>query len=100
MHDPKQHTTIAWWAQMRAKDYNYNWMSAAAMLDSETFLGAENSHNLFVCRKNMDDAMDEARSSLEVLAHVSAYFSGYAATCTWHGDAKQTACLAACSPAC
>ena len=52
--------------QVRAKDYNNNWMSAAAMLDRDTFLGAENSHNLFVCAKNTDDARDEARASLEV----------------------------------
>ena len=52
--------------QMRAKDYNYNWMSAVAMLDSDTYIGAENGHNLFVCRKNTDDAVDEARLSLEV----------------------------------
>ena len=53
-------------AQMRAKDYNYNWMTAAAMLDEDHYIGAENSHNIFVCRKNNDDAVDEARTSLEV----------------------------------
>ena len=52
--------------QMRAKDYNYNWMTAAAMLDEDHYIGAENSHNIFVCRKNNDAAVDEARTSLEV----------------------------------
>ena len=57
--------------QMRAKDFNYNWMTAAAMLDGDHYIGAENSGNLFVCRKNNDEAVDENRISLEVRVQVT-----------------------------
>ena len=35
-----------------ARDSNPNWMSAVEILDDDTFLGAENSFNLFVCQKD------------------------------------------------
>lgn len=35
-----------------ARDYNPNWMTAVEILDDDTFLGAENSFNLFVCQKD------------------------------------------------
>jgi len=38
-----------------------------AFLDDDTYLGAENSHNLFVARKNADAATDDDRGRLEVV---------------------------------
>ena len=35
-----------------ARDYNPNWMTAVEILDDDTFLGAENCFNLFVCQKD------------------------------------------------
>ncbi len=52
--------------ETRARDYRSNWMSAVTMLDDDTYLGAENSYNMFVVRKNSDAATDEERSRLEV----------------------------------
>ena len=74
---------------MRARDFNYNWMSAVAMLDEDHYIGAENSMNLFVCRKNNDDAADEARTSLEVSSDSrcnrigSMGFAGETSALTW-----------------
>ena len=36
------------------------------MLDDDTYLAAENSFNLYVVRKNSDEANDEERNKLEV----------------------------------
>ena len=52
--------------ELRARDYSSNWMTAVQMLDDDTYLGAENSYNLFTCRKNNDDALDDNRTRLEV----------------------------------
>ena len=51
--------------EVRARDHRVNWMTAVAALDADTFLGAENSYNLFALRKNSDAAADEDRSRLE-----------------------------------
>ena len=51
----------------RARDFNPNWMTAVCALDDETYLGAENSFNLFTVRKNSDAAADEERSRLDVI---------------------------------
>ena len=50
----------------RARDFNSKWMTAVDILDDDTYLGAENSFNLFTVRKNTDAATDEERSRLEV----------------------------------
>ena len=52
----------------RARDFKPNWMTAVAALDDDTYLGAENSFNLFMLRKNSDAAADEERNRLEVWA--------------------------------
>ena len=50
-----------------ARDFNANWMTAVAMLDDdETYLGAENSLNLFTVARNMNAMTDEERSRLEI----------------------------------
>ncbi len=51
--------------ETRACDYRSNWMTAVEALDADTYLGAENSYNLFALRKNSDAAADEDRSRLE-----------------------------------
>jgi len=50
-----------------ARDYNPNWMSAVGALDDDTFIGSENSMNLFVVHKNSDAATDEERGKLELV---------------------------------
>jgi hypothetical protein len=52
--------------EIRARDYNPAWMCAVAILDDDTYLGAENSYNLFTVRKNSAAATDEERARLEV----------------------------------
>jgi DNA damage-binding protein 1 len=43
--DTKQLTSIA-------RDYDANWMTAVEILDDDTFIGAENSYNLFTGNGN------------------------------------------------
>lgn len=35
-----------------ARDYEPKWMTAIEIIDDDTFLGAENNFNLFVCQKD------------------------------------------------
>lgn len=51
----------------RARDFNSAWMTAVEILDDDTYLGADNSYNLFSVRKNADAANDEERGRLEVI---------------------------------
>ncbi|XP_028142182.1 DNA damage-binding protein 1 [Diabrotica virgifera virgifera] len=48
-----------------ARDYNPNWMTAVEILDDDTFLGAENSFNMFVCQKDSAATTDEERSQMQ-----------------------------------
>ncbi|XP_020628267.1 DNA damage-binding protein 1-like [Orbicella faveolata] len=48
-----------------AHDYSPNWMTAVEILDDDTFLGAENSFNLFTCQKDSGSAADDDRSYLQ-----------------------------------
>ena len=34
------------------RNHEPNWMTAIEIIDDDTFLGAENSHNLFVCSRD------------------------------------------------
>lgn len=52
---------------LRATDYHNNWMTAVEVLDDDTYVGAENSCNLFVVRRNSDSASDEERNRLDVV---------------------------------
>nr|CAG4648473.1 EOG090X00HD [Polyphemus pediculus] len=47
-----------------ARDSNPNWMAAIEILDDDTFLGAENSFNLFVCQKDSAATTEEERQQL------------------------------------
>lgn len=49
-----------------ARDFRPNWMTAVTMLDDDTFLGAENSFNLFTLTKNVDALTSEERRQLVV----------------------------------
>mmetsp|Transcript_12957 Transcript_12957/g.36428 ORF Transcript_12957/g.36428 Transcript_12957/m.36428 type:complete len:1117 (+) Transcript_12957:258-3608(+) len=49
----------------RARDYDSNWMMSVDILDDDTYLGGENSYNIFSVRKNSDAATDEERMRLE-----------------------------------
>ena len=55
-----------------ARDYNAHWMTSVAFLDDDTYLGAENSHNLFVARKNADAATDDATDTTTAAVTASA----------------------------
>lgn len=47
-----QYKTMEGSFEEMARDYNPNWMTAIEILDDDTFLGAENCFNLFVCQKD------------------------------------------------
>ncbi|KAI8425417.1 hypothetical protein MSG28_007164 [Choristoneura fumiferana] len=47
-----------------ARDHSPNWMTAVEILDDDTFLGAENSFNLFVCQKDSAATTDEERQQM------------------------------------
>jgi DNA damage-binding protein 1 len=51
-----------------ARDYDPNWMTAIEILDDDTFLGAENSFNLFVCQKDSSATSDEERQLMQEVA--------------------------------
>jgi len=61
--------------EVRARDYNPNWMTAVAVLDDDCYLGAENSYNLFTVKKNSDAAADEERNRLMVGARATATYT-------------------------
>lgn len=48
-----------------ARDYNPNWMTAIEILDDDTFLGAENSFNIFVCQKDSAATTDDERLQMQ-----------------------------------
>ncbi|ELU03057.1 hypothetical protein CAPTEDRAFT_148808 [Capitella teleta] len=48
-----------------ARDYNPNWMTSIDVLDDDTFLGAENSFNIFTCQKDSAATTDEERQHLQ-----------------------------------
>jgi DNA damage-binding protein 1 len=53
--------------ELVARDSEPNWLAAIAVLDDETFLGAENSGNLFSLRRAADAANDIDRFALEAV---------------------------------
>ncbi|CAG0895305.1 unnamed protein product [Darwinula stevensoni] len=48
-----------------ARDYTPNWMNAIEIIDTDTFLGAENSFNLFVCQKDSAAGSDEEKQQMQ-----------------------------------
>ncbi|XP_037044734.1 DNA damage-binding protein 1 [Bradysia coprophila] len=51
-----------------SRDYEPKWMTAVEILDDDTFLGAENSLNLFVCQKDSAATTDEERQQMPEVA--------------------------------
>jgi DNA damage-binding protein 1 len=51
----------------RARDYNANRMSAVDILDNSTYLGAENSFNLFTVQRHGESATNVEQGRLEVV---------------------------------
>ena len=47
-----------------AHDFSPNWMMAIEILDDETFLGCENSFNLFTVQKDSGATTEEDRRQL------------------------------------
>lgn len=54
-------------AQVSARDQDSKWLTALALLDDDTFIAADNGHNLVVVRKNPDATTDDERSRLETV---------------------------------
>ncbi|KAH7729396.1 UV-damaged DNA binding factor (ISS) [Aphelenchoides avenae] len=48
-----------------ARDYSTEWMSACEIVDSDTFLGAENNYNIFSCAKDVHAENEEERMRLQ-----------------------------------
>merc|ERR1719323_2156892 len=53
-----------------ARDYCPNWMTAVEILDDDTFLGAENNNNLFVCQRDAGANTDEERQQMEEVGRI------------------------------
>ncbi|XP_055682450.1 DNA damage-binding protein 1 [Lutzomyia longipalpis] len=51
-----------------SRDFEPNWMTAIEILDDDTFLGAENNNNLFVCQKDSAATTDEERQRMPEVA--------------------------------
>lgn len=49
------------------RDYNAEWMSACEVINSDTFLGAENNYNIFCSQKDALAETDEDRMRLKVI---------------------------------
>ena len=47
-----------------ARDHCPNWMTAVEILDDDTFLGAENNQNMFVCQRDAGANTDEERQQM------------------------------------
>jgi DNA damage-binding protein 1 len=60
LYKPDQHAL-----EEIARDYNSRWMSAVEILDDDSFLGAENSYNLFTCQKDSAATTDDDRQHLQ-----------------------------------
>ncbi len=58
-------------------------MTAVELLDDDTFLGAENSFNLFTCQKDSAAATDEERTNLN---EVGRYHLGEFVNVFRHGN--------------
>uniref|UniRef100_A0A914HG40 DNA damage-binding protein 1 n=1 Tax=Globodera rostochiensis TaxID=31243 RepID=A0A914HG40_GLORO len=56
-----------------ARDYSTEWTSACEIVDSETFLAAENHHNIYCCRIDVNAETDEDRARLK---QVGLYYLG------------------------
>lgn len=62
-----QYKTMEGSFEEMARDYNPNWMTSIEILDDDTFLGAENFMNLFVCQKDSAATTDEERQQMQAV---------------------------------
>ena len=53
-----------------ARDYSPNWMTAVEILDDDTFLGCENSFNIFVCQRDSGANTDEERQQMSEVGKI------------------------------
>lgn len=53
-----------------ARDYSPNWMTAVEILDDDTFLGAENAFNIFVCQRDSAASSDEERQQMTEVGQI------------------------------
>ena len=66
-----------------ARDPAANWMTAVAIVDDNTFLGAENSYNLLMCKKATTQLAEEDHSRLLT---TGAFHLGEFVNCIRHGS--------------
>merc|ERR1719510_2329935 len=55
-----------------ANDHSANWMTSIEILDHDTFLGAENSFNIFVCQRDSAASTDEDRQQMTEVGQIHA----------------------------
>merc|ERR1712080_261324 len=53
-----------------ARDFSPNWMTSVEILDDDTFLGAENSFNIFVCQRDSAASTDEDRQQMTEVGQI------------------------------
>merc|ERR550532_3731904 len=53
-----------------ANDHSANWMTSIEILDHDTFLGAENSFNIFVCQRDSAASTDEDRQQMTEVGQI------------------------------
>jgi DNA damage-binding protein 1 len=53
-----------------ARDFSPNWMTAIEILDDDTFLGAENAYNIFVCQRDSAASTDEERQQMTEVGQI------------------------------
>merc|ERR1719219_505933 len=53
-----------------ARDFSPNWMTAIEILDDDTFLGAENAYNIFVCQRDSAASTDEERQQMSEVGQI------------------------------
>lgn len=53
-----------------ARDFSPNWMTAVEILDDDTFLGAENSYNIFICQRDSAASTDEERQQMTEVGQI------------------------------
>lgn len=69
--------------ELIAHDFSPNWMMAIEILDDETFLGSENSYNLFTVQKDSAATTEEDRAQLQ---DVGRYHLGESVNVFRHGS--------------
>ncbi|TRY64004.1 hypothetical protein TCAL_00788 [Tigriopus californicus] len=53
-----------------SRDFAPNWMTAVEILDDDTFLGAENAGNIFVCQRDSAASTDEERQQMTEVGQI------------------------------